>query len=818
MSQNKGTRKIYRDSTFSQRIFFRSNEYEIESVAGKTITTKTPHCFDTGDRVVLAFKGCDGDIFKTLATVVPGNSTQFTVPDNIPDCFEEAWAFCPIALMGTPKVNLYSYPDKNQALTGKLTCSNGSKVAIITDSSAFDFIAGMTLSVPSAFTGATIEDWHSVSDSDHYGCDGKTYTHKLVLGTAAAATLTDNEYFVIAGEDSRNESQTELEYTHTTFTGHLNYGEVEFAIPVAEINALKSSNHLLQMLLSDGLLYYEQLTFTGEDSPKNGLVYDQNTHSIELLGGNTIAPGDIVAQQIKVGAGFTIPESGSVTVPIEPVDVFGNGQSETVLVQKVAGILSLSNGTYTFTRNNSGDSVFVPQGATVFPLATLTQLQVPSYGVAELPPPTLGGVAVVTDEQKNTNLAFSTENEWLRAHDLQPVTDAPPDWVPNEAVLHIDFEENLFYWDGQARKLSDLTPHPSGIGYTLDWGGWFTGEGATISCDMTPDVNSTISGHIFSSVSASNQRIDILAYNISNNPPRKSAWAYTSATSPATFLTIPGQTYTGKGRSRYILSLKDGQEFLGVVGNTVPGSLSASLPTFEQPVRIGFANWARPNQNSPLTNCVLHSITIWPSASTIQEIDEIASKGSPVHFLGDSFLGLQALQDAFRVYANPKSGYIPISQDGVGGSSLAEQADRVAAYSGSKLKWLNSTLVIMDGGLSDEIPFALTSLARILKYFPHDRFIYLQQGSPTSGYGTTAWDQWDAKNKAISHFLGDHYIPTMAHAMRYSDGSIEDEANIGEVRWPVSTMLSAGDFHPSEKGYGMLARVIYSALSQRGWV
>lgn len=366
---DKGTRKIYRNSKFYQRIFFRSDEYEIDSVDGQTITTKTPHCLDNGDRVVLWFKGCDGGVFKTFATVSSGNTSQFSVADNIPDCFEKAFVFCPVSLTGTPTARIYSYPQKKQALLGKITCENGSNVVIISDSVAFEFTNGMTLSAGAAFNAIAIEDWHSVSDGDQYCGSGQTYTHTLVLASNASTSLNASPYFSISGEDRRNEVQSVLEYTQTTFTGNLTYGEIEFEIPVAEINALTRGNHLLQVALSDNLLYHEQLTFEGADNPKDRLDFDDSTHSIELLGGNTIAPGDIVSQLVKVGAAFTIPATGGVTVTLNPSDALANGQSELAVIYRIPGTLSRAGGIYTFSRNFDGTATNIAEGALISILA-----------------------------------------------------------------------------------------------------------------------------------------------------------------------------------------------------------------------------------------------------------------------------------------------------------------------------------------------------------------------------------------------------------------------------------------------------------------
>jgi hypothetical protein len=198
-------------------------------------------------------------------------------------------------------------------------------------------------------------------------------------------------------------------HTTTTFTGTQLYGEIEFTIPRAEINALKRSDHLLQVLLNDGLLYRLTLTFDGTDTLSD-LEIGDNTHSIELLGGNSISPGNITASLTRVSAPVTIPASGSTPIQIDPDDAFVNGQTEFVIINQIPGELSRSGGSYTFTRSASGTATAIATGTLISVTSTGNPLIVGNATISEASNELTSDLPIFDPESQKLELSPNPHN------------------------------------------------------------------------------------------------------------------------------------------------------------------------------------------------------------------------------------------------------------------------------------------------------------------------------------------------------------------------------------------------------------------------
>jgi hypothetical protein len=260
--------------------------------------------------------------------------------------------------------------------------------------------------------------------------------------------------------------------------------------------------------------------------------------------------------------------------------------------------------------------------------------------------------------------------------------------------------------------------------------------------------------------------------------------------------------------------------------NWTPSTGTTAVGALATPTKLRFGGRARFNDQR-LTNATLQRVYIWPRVLTSSEIAVLgAGAKTPVHLIGDSFLNADRIRGHLQA-ALASRGYVPVTQDGVGGTSLAQQAvslalDSVTTGSPSVTydisKWKNSTLVIVDGGLDDTSAAAIVAIQDMINLLPHRRWLYVES-APNENTGTAGRIAWDARIAAIRAFVGeDRYIPTLVPAQAAGDNSANDNAEIALGLWPLSLKTSTVDFHPNEAGSSFLANLINTRLVSSGWV
>jgi hypothetical protein len=183
-----------------------------------------------------------------------------------------------------------------------------------------------------------------------------------------------------------------------------------------------------------------------------------------------------------------------------------------------------------------------------------------------------------------------------------------------------------------------------------------------------------------------------------------------------------------------------------------------------------------------------------------------------MYVLGDSFVSTSyMLRDYLPLkFTAPRN----ITYDGVGGSSLADQATR---FDSASTHW-GKVLIIMDGGLSDTQANALAAIADIVANLTGTpKWLYIQSFPSTTygAIGNAAYTTWATTTAAIAAQYPDNYVATLAPMQAFGDGTANDNSDIANGWIPRS--LRTDDIHPNKLGSEYLAQIIAAAIEAKGW-
>ncbi len=279
-----------------------------------------------------------------------------------------------------------------------------------------------------------------------------------------------------------------------------------------------------------------------------------------------------------------------------------------------------------------------------------------------------------------------------------------------------------------------------------------------------------------------------------------------------------GARYLGNERHRLVTRIKNGEIVKYQPDNGEYRSGIKTAGSLVAPTKLGFGcrPWASGDPDNQAANMTLKCVTIYNATLSDGQIETLGGRGvaSPIHLLGDSFFNnYDVLQNIEKLLTR---GYVPRSQDGVGGTTLADQAIR---YRDNAAKWHDATLVIGDMGFdSVTAQDAIDAINSILTNITHDRWVFLEP-APNLDNGSPTRTAYDAKMATVEAYCGAHWVPTLDLAMAESDGSAEDLAKVAARRWPTSLTVSDADFHPNHNlGAPFLGALIYDALVARGYI
>jgi hypothetical protein len=188
-----------------------------------------------------------------------------------------------------------------------------------------------------------------------------------------------------------------------------------------------------------------------------------------------------------------------------------------------------------------------------------------------------------------------------------------------------------------------------------------------------------------------------------------------------------------------------------------------------------------------------------------------AEKAASVHIIGDSFATGINLTQHLGLYLNNK--IRTISNDGVGGSTLADQKTRFDSTS----QHYDSVLVIMDGGLTDTPAAAQTATQGMIANLTHSRWLYVQSGLDiaTRSAGMALRTDIDTINAWVLATYPNNYVATKTIMQSYSTGDANDLADLAADVWPRSQ--TSDGLHPTATGYANLADIIIDAILAKGW-
>jgi len=213
--------------------------------------------------------------------------------------------------------------------------------------------------------------------------------------------------------------------------------------------------------------------------------------------------------------------------------------------------------------------------------------------------------------------------------------------------------------------------------------------------------------------------------------------------------------------------------------------------------------------NDLATNVELWSVDYKKGFLSPSDMEAWAVEGAALKILevGDSFVtsGIPLEHTLTRLNDAYPGVYIAIAADGVGGTTLSQQRDRMLGYAGTEYeKWYDSYLLILDGANGDSLSGGRQAVLDMLGMCGGNG-AYVEPSPQFWPFGDTSRIDLDAKTEAIRVAVGDNrFIPTFAAITNtdpeagavYHDGSAEDLDYIAQGFWPMSLLREPEDFHP----------------------
>ena len=393
-------------------------------------------------------------------------------------------------------------------------------------------------------------------------------------------------------------------------------------------------------------------------------------------------------------------------------------------------------------------------------------------------------------------------------------------------TLDFDAASDKYWWNGALHPRSDLTT----VAGTPTWGAegvlidgtdrlqipttsvpsWFSWLEGTFYVEWFREDNAAV-GYVASLRGGSGGTA--VRVDVSIGTDRRATFALIDGAAPGGGVyavnTSQPSTFPRTNRGRGVMAYSVGQPVSiadrGVLTNLVTNqaSLVGVSPT---EAAVGYFRGTNLSQLMGYAKRII----FWPKRYSDSWITGLSARSSrSLHLLGDSFATAEYLQAGAA--ASMLNDDRTFSIDGVGGSSLTEQAAR---YALAPQHW-GKTVVIMNGGLEGTLAENIAAINAIAANA--GRMLFVEPSPAELAAGTADRIAWDAhRDGLLAHVGVDRWVPTLARALTLGDGGANDNADIANSIWPRS--LRVDTMHPTVTGWaGVIGYQVANKLATNGW-
>lgn len=415
-----------------------------------------------------------------------------------------------------------------------------------------------------------------------------------------------------------------------------------------------------------------------------------------------------------------------------------------------------------------------------------------------------------------------------------PSTD-PTAWVPSadgqKASVFLDFVNNRYWWSGAVQSYASLTATGAptrgadGVNFgataalSIPASTWFTAAEGTVLFDARLDWpnSGTKTGFSFG--------------NVGGAPRAELSLESDSSGSILLFnggFISQGGMGNGGQFPRYGVTWKNGVNVFGGVSQDGIVLAAAGSINFDQSLGSGNQMGRRifdGGQNLSATNTGrLRTLTIFNRQISQAAFNTLMAQTSftNLHVLGDSFVNTYSdvgnnAARAIRLLMN--DGYRLFTMDGVGGSSLADQATR---YSASSAAVKARTLIIMDGGVNGDATANLAALQTIVSTCTSGRWVYVQPSPEDFIQGGASRTTWDGIQSTLLAWItanggANRYVECLTALKAANDGSAQDLIDVANNIVPTSLRLPGDPIHENNAGSLVRWGQIWNRIKSLGW-